>query len=256
MRRDRLLPAPSVARVFGQRQGVALQKVGEYWVPDIDMRWFRNRRKTLENYRDGGHGKQIGHLVQALDHLRAVMGEGALARASAIDAGANVGAYARFMAGVFGAVHAFEAAPDTSACLARNVRDWGLDGRITVHACAVSDVPGSVGISSGGWLRRSISREVKGAGSIPAVPLDSLALTDCLLIKLDVEGHEEKALRGAAQTLDRCQPYVMMELKERHLVKGTADLSAHNVLLARGYRIVADLGQPVLDRLYAPPGRD
>lgn len=108
--------------------GAGVQKVGEYWVPDLDMRWFRNRRKTLENYRDGGHGKQIGHLAQAL--------------------------------------------------------------------------------------------------------------------------------AGAAQTLARCQPYVMMELKERHLARGTAGLSAHEARLARGYRIVADLGQPVLDRLYVPAGRD
>lgn len=219
------------------------------------MRWFRNRRKTLENYRDGGHGKQIGHLAQALDHLRAQVGAEVMARSSAIDAGANVGAYSRLMAGSFAQVHAYEPAPDTAACLARNVQDWGLSGRVHVHPEAVSDAEGLVGMAGGGWLRRSISREVRGAGSIRAVALDSLGLPDVLLIKIDVEGHELKALAGAAQTLARCQPYVMMELKERHLARGTADLSAHEALLARGYRIVADLGQPVLDRLYAPAGR-
>lgn len=235
--------------------GAVMQKVGEYWVPDLDMRWFRNRRKTLENYRDGGHGKQIGHLEQALDHIREQAGTEVMARASAIDAGANVGAYSRLMAANFARVHAFEPAPDTAACLARNVQDWGLEGRVIVHPEAVSECEAMVGLGGGGWFRRSISREVRGAGAIRAVALDSLGLCDVLLVKIDVEGHELKALNGATQTLDRCQPYVMMELKERHLAKGTADLRAHQALLARGYRIVAALGQPVLDRLYAPVGR-
>ena len=231
-----------------------MQKIGDYWLPDIDLHWFRNRRKTLATYRDPQPQVLVGNLLGALDHLRAALGPAALARASAIDAGANVGAYARALAGVFGHVHAFEAAPDTAACLARNIADWGLADRVTVHAKAVSDAPGTVGIATGGWWRRSISREVKGAGDVPAVTLDSLGLSDCLLIKLDVEGHELKALNGARATLDRCRPFVMMELKERQLARGTADLAAHDALLARGYRIVADLGQPVLDRLYAPPG--
>lgn len=232
-----------------------MQKVGEYWVPDIDMRLFRNRRKTLRNYGDGRHGSQVHHLDQALDWLRAHLPEGTLARCSAIDAGANVGAFARRMAASFREVHAFEPAPDTAECLARNVADWGLAGRVHVHPEAVSDVEAQVGLGGGGWFRRSISREVKGSGTIRAVPLDSLGLTDLLLLKLDVEGHELKALQGAARTLETGGAFVMMEMKDRHLAAGGPQSAAHDWLTARGYRIVADLGQPVLDRLYAPPGR-
>ena len=230
-----------------------MQKVGEYWVPDIDMRGFRNRRKTLANYRDGGHGKQIGHLSQALAVMTGALGPEALAQAVAIDAGANIGAYSRLMAAHFGAVHAFELAPDTFECLARNISDWGLDGRITPHQAAISDRPGSVGLGSGGWFRRSISREIKGQGTIPAIALDDLSASNVRLLKLDIEGHEEKALHGASRILNDDKPYVMMELKERHVQNGKADLGAHNPLLSLGYRVVADLGDPVIDRLYAPP---
>lgn len=233
-----------------------MQKVGDYWVPDIDMRRFRNRRKTLANYQGGGHGKQIHHLTLALAHIRDRLGRDRMDRATALDVGANVGAYARFMAEAFGHVHAFELAPDTAACLARNVQDWGLSDRITVHKKGVSDTQAMVGVGSGGWFRRSISREIKGTGQIPVIPIDALGLTDVLLIKLDVEGHEHRALKGAAQTIGTCRPYVMMELKQRHLEAGKADLAAHEHLLSLGYRIVADLGEPVLDRLYGPAGRD
>lgn len=233
-----------------------MQKVGDYWVPDIDMRRFRNRRKTMANYQGGGHGKQIHHLTEALEHIRAHAGAEAMAAATALDVGANVGAYARFMAEAFGHVHAFELAPDTAACLTRNVIDWGLADRITAHHKGVSDSEAMVGLGGGGWFRRSISREIKGQGEIPVIPIDALGLTDVLLIKLDVEGHEFKALQGASRTLEAGRPYVMMELKQRHLDAGKADLTAHNHLLSLGYRVVADLGEPVLDRLYAPPGRD
>ncbi|MCA0206598.1 MAG: FkbM family methyltransferase [Proteobacteria bacterium] len=233
-----------------------MKKVGEYWVPDIDMRPFRNRRKTLRNYGEGRHGSQIHHLDAALAHLRAYLPEGTLEQSSAIDGGANIGAFARRMAASFREVHAFEPAPDTAACLARNVADWGLGGRLIPHAEAISDSEGLVGMGGGGWFRRSISREVKGEGSIRAVALDSLGLTDLLFLKLDVEGHELRALQGAEQSLARGRAYVMMEMKDRHLAEGGPRTAAHDWLLARGYRIVADLGDPVLDRLYAPPGRD
>lgn len=232
-----------------------MQKVGDFWVPDIDMRWFRNRRKTIANFGAGGQGRQIVNLEGALAHLARACDPAELAAATAVDAGANVGSYSRRLAEVFARVHAFELAPDTYECLARNVADWGLAGRIVPHQMALSDRPGRVGLSAGGWFRRSVSRGIGGAGDIEAAPLDNLDLGQVLFLKLDVEGVEDRVLAGAAQLIDRCRPYVMMELKARQLDRGKADLSAHNRLLALGYRIVADLGEPVIDRLYAPPGR-
>lgn len=233
-----------------------MRKIGEYWVPDVDTRWFRNLRKTRANYEGGGHGTQIHHLTGAIEHIRAACGPEALARAVAVDAGANVGAYARRMAEDFARVHAFEPAPDTYECLARNLSDWGLSDRVTARQAAVSDRAEGVSMGSGGWFRRSISREVKGSGDIPALTVDSLELRDVLLVKLDVEGYELKALTGAEATLTRCRPYVLMELKARKVEKGTADLRPRDFLLARGWREVAGYGAPVIDRLFAPPGRD
>lgn len=232
-----------------------MQKVGDFWVPDIDTHWFRNRAKTQANFAAGGLGRDIGNLDGAIAAMTRLAGAGALAQSSAIDAGANVGAYARRMAQHFATVHALEPAPDTYDCLARNVQDWGMAGRIVPHAKAVSAAREGVAMGSGGFLRRSIAREVSGPGDIPAIPLDDLDLQDCLFLKLDVEGYELKALEGAAATIDRCRPFVMMEVKDRHLKRGTVDTRPVDWLEVRGYRVVASLGDPVIDRLFAPAER-
>ncbi len=229
-----------------------MKKIGEFWVPDVDTFWFRNLRKTRKNYEGGKQGTQLHHLTGAIDHIRATVGPDRLAASVAIDAGANVGAYARHMAAHFAHVHAFEPAPDTYECLARNIADWGLGARVTAYPNALSAVEEGVSMGGGGWFRRSISREVAGPGDIRAIPIDSLALEDVLLLKLDVEGYELKVLEGSRETLARCRPFVMMELKDRKIAKGTADMAPHEFLLGQGYEVVLKLGEPAIDRLYAP----
>lgn len=229
-----------------------MKRIGEYWVPDVDTFFFRNLRKTKANYEGGGHGTQIGHLKDALAEIRKRVGAEAMAASVAIDAGANVGAYARHMAEVFSHVHAFEPAPDTFACLARNIQDWGLSSSVTPRPEALSSQMEGVSMASGGLLRRSISRAVKGPGDIPAITIDSLELSDVLFLKLDVEGYELKVLQGASETLTRCAPFVMMEMKQRKIERGTADMAPHECLTARGYTVCAKLGEPVIDWLYAP----
>lgn len=48
------------------------------------------------------------------------------------------------------------------------------------------------------------------------VSLDSLALHDVGLIKIDVEGHEEATLAGARETIGREMPVLLIEIEERH----------------------------------------
>lgn len=228
-----------------------MKKIGDYWVPDVDTFWFRNLRKTRQNYENGGQGTQLHHLTGAIGHIRAAVGTERLAAGVAIDAGANIGAYSRHMAADFLHVHAFEPAPDTYECLARNVADWGLKDRVTTYPNALSAQEEGVSMGSGGWFRRSISREVSGPGNIRAFPVDSLKLDNVLLLKLDVEGYELKVLTGSTQTLARCRPFVMIELKDRKIAKGTADMAPHEFLLTQGYEVVLKLGEPSIDRLYA-----
>ena len=230
-----------------------MKKFGEYWVPDVDAFWFKNLNKTRNHYDHKGGRDPALHLAEALEVVRQAVGAEAMSQAVAIDAGANVGAYARHLAGVFAEVHAFEPAPDTFACLERNVADWGLAERVKVYPNALSSHPEGVKMGAG-LFRRSIARAVSGAGDIPAIPIDSLGLAGVLFVKLDVEGYEEKVLNGARGLIEGQRPYVMMEVKERKVSKGAAELAPHEFLVSRGYTMARILGDPAtaIDRLYAP----
>jgi hypothetical protein len=58
---------------------------------------------------------------------------------------------------------------------------------------------------------------VSGAGDIEMHALDDFDL-DCVdFMKVDVEGYELEVLKGAAQTLTRCRPCVVVEQKSRNL---------------------------------------
>ena len=57
-----------------------------------------------------------------------------------------------------------------------------------------------------------------GAGTpmtVPRVTVDSLDLSDVRFVKVDVEGHELPALRGAEQTVRRDRPLLLVEVEER-----------------------------------------
>jgi FkbM family methyltransferase len=227
-----------------------MKKIGEYWVPNVDTFGFKKLRKTRAEYEDNRQGRQISHLAEAIDAMRAASGDTVFS-GIALDAGANVGAYARHMAGIFAHVHAFEPARDTYECLARNVAEWGLTDKITTYANAVSSHSEWVKMGAS-FGRRSISRAVTGQGDIPAISLDSLNLAGVTFLKLDVEGYEEKVLAGAARLLASARPYVMMEVKEHVVEKGRDPLAAHHMILNMGYRLLHKIGMPPIDWLYAP----
>ena len=225
-----------------------MKKVGEYWVPDIDMFWFKNRAKTEEHLAGQSH-MNAWHIDQAIEAVRKIKGDKALAEGVAIDAGANVGAYARRLADVFRHVHAFEPAPDTFDCLKRNVEDWGLASKVTVYPNALSSHEEKVRMGTQ-LLRNSRSRSVQGPGDIPAITIDGLHLTDVVFVKLDVEGYEEKVLTGARETLLSQKPVVMMEVHEHKEHKREKALAAHDFIVAMGYRVVEKIGNPAKDWIY------
>jgi FkbM family methyltransferase len=51
---------------------------------------------------------------------------------------------------------------------------------------------------------------------VPTMTIDSLRLEDVGFIKIDTEGHELAVLEGAAETLSRWRPNLVIEAEERH----------------------------------------
>jgi FkbM family methyltransferase len=221
-----------------------MKKVGEFWLPDIDLRrwsnWGKTRRKTLEYY-GKGQGPKSADIVEALTYV-----EGGRV---ALDGGANVGAYTRIMLERFDEVYAFEPAPDTYAALARNLQEWGVADRVHAYEAALSDRQEKVGLK-GRRGHRSLSRRISGDGDIPTMRIDDLGLEELAFMKLDLEGYEVRALHGARETLLRCKPVVMFEDKPYKSELYGEAREAHQFLEALGARLVARVGKNRNDWLY------
>lgn len=123
---------------------------------------------------------------------------------------------------------------------------------ISLEACAVGEADGVAVFrlmpeSSMGKLDQSpfqASETSSQSIEIPVISLDSFCKSHEIptvnLIKLDVEGAEMMALRGATQLIERCRPRLFIEAHSRAL---TAEVTAF--LSERGYRLEAlETGRP------------
>jgi hypothetical protein len=52
---------------------------------------------------------------------------------------------------------------------------------------------------------------------VPTTTLDSLNLEKCRLIKIDAEGMDFTILKGAEETIQRCKPFVLVEVGAQEL---------------------------------------
>ncbi len=141
-----------------------------------------------------------------------------------IDGGANWGYFSLLASravGLAGRVLAFEPVPDTAASLQRNLDASGVRNVEIVQACLARSAgeatlhlfegdPSAVNSTMGAHAPERWAREVRA----PALSLDDVMdahqLTPALL-KLDVEGAELDALRGAERLLARAALAVVFE---------------------------------------------
>jgi FkbM family methyltransferase len=128
-----------------------------------------------------------------------------------VDVGAGIGSEIltfSSIAGPEGLVVAIEAQPWTFDFLQRNVEANRLSN-VRIHQLAVTDVNGTVGIESDtvGHLANSIVRSTGRSDTeeVPASRLDDLlgSVPTIDFLKMNIEGAEVDALRGAEQVLSR-----------------------------------------------------
>lgn len=146
-----------------------------------------------------------------------------------VDAGANVGYVTALLArwvGTTGRVHSFEPVPVTADLLRRSVSYLKLS-HVRVHACGVSDRAGEAQMSipcyaDGGenLYESHVVRDGEPAAGQRVVSIPLCRLDDALgadvervaFMKIDVEGHEEAALRGALGILEKSRPALLIEI--------------------------------------------
>jgi FkbM family methyltransferase len=170
-----------------------------------------------------------------------------------IDAGANEGIYSIFCrskVGSQGRVIALEPSARERIRIERNKFLNGIND-IEVIPVALSEQSGSVvlklaedrhaghntlGHFAAGWV------QAKGEEIVPSATLDAIVDTEKLgqidLIKLDIEGAELRALRGAERTLRRDHPALLMEVTEETLTtQGASAALLLNYVRQFGYAL-------------------
>ncbi len=148
-----------------------------------------------------------------------------------IDVGANNGLYLHYLLPLTKNVVAFEPVPPSQAWLGRI-----FGKRIQLMPYALSDRAGQFEIRypKGRFplATLSASNALEGTNSqirsfpIETRTLDSFGFQNVSFIKIDVEGHEEAVLAGAAATIASSRPNVLVEVEERHSPGSTARVAS------------------------------
>ena len=134
-----------------------------------------------------------------------------------IEAGGNIGAHTlplSVLVGEKGKILSFEPQVEANHLLRSNVELRNLKN-VEVYDQALSDRTQTLYMERPSyekiWNTGSLSVHYELGEPIEAVTIDSLELEKLDLIKLDVEGHELKALVGAENTIKRLRPVIFAE---------------------------------------------
>ena len=158
-----------------------------------------------------------------------------------LDVGANYGTFALSLAqavGEGGRVIAVEPTPGTAACLRQSIATNGLS-HLELLEVALSDQEGLL------HLKLEADSELNSLTDGPdnegnSVEVQSMTLDSMMeergwpaldFIKLDAEGAEVKILEGGAETLKRCSPLVLFEIKHG----ATLNLELADAFTDRGF---------------------
>lgn len=190
---------------------------------------------------DGSY--QAGHLTAALAYVTDW--------SCAVDCGAHVGTWSRIMSGRFERVIAVEPSPDTFEALVANLAVFGCSN-VEAKAVAVGSAPGQVHMeieAKAAALSNTGARYVVPGGSIPVETIDSWDLPSLGLLKMDIEGSEAQAIRGASETIRRCRPIVIYEDKGFVRRYGDQKHAVSMLLQQLGYR---ELQRVKMDAIWGP----
>lgn len=197
------------------------------WIPDDDTHFVTPEALELDH---------VGAALKFVKHF-----------GIAVDGGAHIGGWTRILSRRFAKVYAFEPNKENFDCLTANVQ-----GNVHCKQAALGDKRGRASMhppvnphnSGAGWL-------VEG-DDFDVVKLDD-EVKRADFIKLDVEGYEPYAIRGAKKLIERSRPIVLVEQKPITARYGLDYMQAGSELVALGYQLAQQLNK---DYIYRPVGYD
>jgi FkbM family methyltransferase len=197
---SRLLPKSAVMRI---RRGPAR---GMKWIAGSSVHgcWLGTYELAKQNL--------LQHLVRS--------------EMTVYDIGAQAGFYTiclSRMVGAKGRVFAFEPFADNIRNLLEHVRLNNLHN-INVIQAAVAEFSGLHAFTSDQGACQNMLTDELGPLLVPTVNLDSLTLPPPDLIKIDIEGGESRALRGALRILSEQRPIVLVALHSSEHTRFCASL--------------------------------
>ena len=164
-----------------------------------------------------------------------------------LDVGANIGVYtieAAKAVGAKGRVVAIEASPGHIKTLKKNVALNGFQN-VNIVSSAVGEAEGVATLTLPDGANRGMFTLGTVAGSI-STTVNIRRIDDILkehgietvnFIKMDIEGSELGALKGAIETLKRCHPAILIELNEAALRGcGTSSNEVKSLLSSLNYK--------------------
>lgn len=166
-----------------------------------------------------------------------------------IDGGANIGTFTNSycdLVGQSGRVYAFEPNMVAFICLSKNAplaeKHFAALGSTNGY-CTVQDKDKNHGAAY-----------CEQGGTVAVKTIDSLELDRLDFVKLDIEGWELDALRGAAETIKRCRPVLDIEINDATLERnGLTDRDLYEYVESIGYSIAHRIGQkPQVDIICVP----
>jgi len=144
-----------------------------------------------------------------------------------LDIGANMGYYSALFASKGAYVHAFEPNPVLQEVLRKNIymnSKASQTPKCTVNQCVVGNQQDTINMKFPSWITggASVGADIScykqfldlhyQSAKISQIKLDEYVKLNNLkidIIKIDVEGYEEKALRGATQLLTQAQDLML-----------------------------------------------
>lgn len=214
-----------------------MKQVSGFWVPDRE-----DRVSELL-----GRSEQLGFAAyqrdKVLTALQVHRDRDGSRFGNALDVGAHIGLWSLQLLEVFDHVVAFEPDPEKHACYQANLEKHNCADRATLHKLGLSDTTQNVSLNQKGGTSLKTHVNLKNGGDIPLRRLDDLGIDGIDFMKMDIEGFELYALRGAEQTLRKNLPTIIIEQKPGVASKryGQEDQAALRLLESWGYVIRAEM---------------